>query len=133
MNWQRAIVAGLAGGIAINLADFVMHGIIMAETYTKFPVFSQEPANPLWFLLVAICIGIPAAILFAQTRNSWTEGIQGGIIFGFWLGLVTFFPPFYDSLVIEGFPYFLSWCWGGANLISFIIFGAVVGGIYKSA
>ena len=53
-------------------------------------------------------------------------------MFGFWLGLVAFFSPFYDSLVIEGFPYFLSWCWGGANLISLVIFGAVIGAIYKS-
>ena len=133
MNWSRAIMAGVVGGIAVNLVDIVMHGIVMGEAYKKYPVFSQEQSNPLSFFLVAICIGIPAAILFAQTRNSWKEGIQGGIAFGFWLGVVMFFLPFYDSLIFEGFPYFLSWCWGGINLIGFIIFGTVVGAIYKSS
>ena len=132
MNWTKVLIAGIVGGIALNIADFVMHGLIMANTYTKYPeVFTQEQANPLMFALVAICIGIASAILFAKTRTMWAEGWQGGATYGFWLGLIGFFPGFYDSLVIEGFPYYLSWCWGGITLIGFVILGAVMGILYK--
>lgn len=133
MNWIRVILAGVAGGIVVTIANFVMHGMIMANTYTKYPVFAREQANPLHFLLVAVCIGIPVAILFAKTRESWAGGILGGGTFGFFLGLVAFFPPFYDSLVIEGFPYYLSWCWGGMNLIGFVVYGLTIGLLYKSS
>lgn len=132
MNCTRAILAGVAGGIVATMANYIMHGMIMASAYMKYPVFTKEQANPLWFFLVGICIGIPVAILFAKTRESWANGLVGGATFGLFLGLVSFFPPFYDSLVIEGFPYHLSWCWGGINVIGFVVYGLVIGAIYKS-
>ncbi len=133
MNWSRAILAGVVGGIVVSVANFVMHGIIMANTYMKYPVFTQEEANPLWFFLIAILIAIAAAILFARTRACWGEGIGGGVSYGFWVGLVGFFGPFYNPLVIEGFPYFLAWCHGGILLIGFVVLGAVLGVMVKKS
>lgn len=133
MNWTKVVIAGLVGGIVMNLADYVMHGFILAETYAKYDtVFSQEPANPLHFFLVAICVGIAAAMLFAKTRTCWASGIKGGVIFGCFLGLFSFFNPFYSSLVIDGWPYFLSWCQGGAAFIAAVVLGAVLGALYKA-
>ena len=132
MNWTRAVLAGVAGGVAAWIANFVMHGMILASTYMKHEVFTQEQANPAYFLLIGICIGIPAAVLFAKTRDSWSGGLTGGATFGFFLGLVAYFDPFYNALVIEGFPYYLSWCWGAVNLIGFVVYGAVIGAVYRS-
>ena len=53
MNWTKVLLAGVAGGIALNLTEWVLHGMILANTYTKYPVFSQEAASPLYFLLIA--------------------------------------------------------------------------------
>ncbi len=132
MNWQKALLAGVVAGIALTISDFVMHGLIMAKTYTKYPnVFTQEQANPLFFLLVALCIAIFAAILFAKTRQCWADGFRGGATYGFFLGMVAFFPPFYSSIVIDGWPYHLSWCHGGINLIGAVIGGAVLGVMYR--
>jgi hypothetical protein len=131
MNFGRVLIAGIVGGIALNVADFVMHGWIMGETYAKYPLFSQEQANPLYFTLVAVCIGIMTAVLFAKTRSAWAEGLMGGVAFGCCVGLISFFPPFYNSLVLDGFPYYMSWCQGGMNFIGFVVLGAVLGLLYK--
>ena len=132
MNWTRVLLGGAAAGIVTNIADFVMHGQIMANTYMKYTqVFSRTQANPLWFLLISLCIGIAAAILFAKTRSSWTGGWAGGATFGFFLGLVGFWPGFYNPLVIDAFPYYLSWCWGGITMIDSLLAGAVLGAIIK--
>ncbi len=89
MNWSKVLLAGAAGGVAMNLSDFVMHGLILSGTYTRYPeVFTQEQANPLWFLAIALCMATAAAILFAKTRQSWASGPLGGMTFGVWLGLV---------------------------------------------
>ncbi|HVR29910.1 MAG TPA: hypothetical protein VMS86_10305, partial [Thermoanaerobaculia bacterium] len=65
----KTLLAGVLGGLAMMLANFVMHGLIMGETYTRYPdVFTQEPSNPAWFALVSVLIGIVLAILFAKTR-----------------------------------------------------------------
>ncbi|TNF71150.1 MAG: hypothetical protein EP299_12510 [Acidobacteria bacterium] len=132
MNWTKAIIAGVVGGVVLNLADWVMHGMIMGSTYTKYEVFTQEPANPAHFFLVAVVLGVASAIFFARTRGSWPAGIKGGVVFGAFLGLVLFFRSFYNPLVLEGFPYYLSWCWGGINFIGSVILGAVLGAMYKS-
>jgi hypothetical protein len=128
MNWTRVLLAGLAAGIVTHIADFVMHGVILAPTYMRFTeVFSQTPASPLYFALISICIGLAAAVLFGRTRSSWAPGWTGGLTFGLFVGLLGFFPNFYNSLVIEGMPYFLSWCWGGATMIDSLLAGTVIG------
>ncbi len=132
MNWGRIAIAGIAAGIVMNLADFVMHGFLLAATYTRYPVFTQTEANPMWFFLISICIGLAAACLFAKTRNCWSAGVSGGVTFGLFLGLVAFFQPFYNPLVLEGFPYYLSWCWGGTNLIDALVGGVALGALYKN-
>lgn len=134
MNWNKVIIGGVVGGIALNLAEFVMHGIIMAGTYAKYPdVFTQEASSPFWFLLVSLCIALVAAILFAKTRACWAAGVKGGVTYGFLLGLFAYFSFFYDPLVLEGFPYYLAWCQGAITLIALVILGAVLGLVIKKS
>ena len=84
-----------------------------------------------WFLVIALGIAIVAAFLFAKTRDCWAEGIGGGVKYGLFLGLFSFFPQFYNSLIYEGFPYYLNWCWGGITVIEMLILGAVLAAVYK--
>jgi hypothetical protein len=133
MSWTKALIAGVAAGIAVGFANFILHAVILGSTYAKYDVFTQEPTNPAYFFLVAVCIAICAAFLFARSRDSWAPGAKGGATFGFWLGLVAFFSPFYSPLVLKGFPYFLAWCQGGADLIAAIVGGTVLGLVYKGS
>jgi hypothetical protein len=133
MNWTRATLAALVGGIAMWLVSFVLHGMVMGSTYTKYPeVFIQAEGNPLMFLVVEILIAFPAAVIFAKTRGTWAAGIGGGVVFGFWLGLVGSFAQFFSPLVMEGFPYYLAWCWFGINLIVSLVLGGVLGAMIKA-
>jgi len=132
MNWPKTIIAGVVSGIVMTMVDFVQHGIILGNTYAKYPdVFTQEEAGAYYFFLIGIMVAIMAAILFSKTRSAWADGLAGGATFGFFTGLVLFFTNFYPSLTIDGFPYYLSWCWGGAGLISFVVMGAVLGLMIK--
>ena len=70
---------------------------------------------------------LPAAIIFAKTRGSWAAGINGGLAFGFLLGLFGSFAQFFSPMVIEGFPYYMGWCWFGINLIVSLALGTMLG------
>jgi len=131
VNWMKMIIAGVVAGIVLTIANFVMHGFIMANAYMKYAVFAKEQANPVWFLVIAVCISLCASLLFARSRSAWPKGLMGGLTFGFFVGLVVFFMPFYYPLVLEGFPYHLGWCWGGIDMIGFLVVGAVLGLLYK--
>ena len=134
MNWTKTIIAGAVAGFIVSLVNYLLHGVIMADTYRRYSdVFSQEQASPVFFIGVSIVIGIFFAILFAKTRECWAAGAKGGMVYGFWLGMVAFFAGFYNPLVIDGFPYYLSWCHGGINLIGSVVGGAVVGLMIKRA
>jgi hypothetical protein len=132
VNWTRIALAGLAAGVVTWISDFVLHGMVMGPTYQRLSqVYSQAPANPALFLLVSATICVMAALLFARTRGSWAAGFKGGLAFGFFLGLVVFFQRFYDPLVIDAYPYYLSWCQGGISMIDSLLAGAVIGTIVK--
>lgn len=131
MNWTKILLVTVVGGLATNIVDFLLHGLVLGSTYMEYEVFTQEQANPLWFLLISVLIALFAAILFARTRASWADGVQGGLAFGLLLGLLLFWQPFYSPLVLEGFPYFLSWAQGAIGLVDGLVFGLVAGAIYK--
>lgn len=129
MNWSKTLIAGLVSGIALTVYEFVVHAKIMASTYAQYPVFAGD--GGLHFVLVAVCVAIAAAILFAKTRGTWGDGFMGGATYGFYLGLIIFFATFYRPLVFEGFPYYLAWCQGSINLIAMVVMGAVQGAMIK--
>ena len=132
MNWSKAVIAGLVGGVALWFSNFILHGLVMGGTYQKYEVFRMD-SGPMYFLAISVLMAVFAALLFAKTRGSWAAGLTGGATFGFFLGLFTFFAHFYNPLTIDGFPYYLSWCWGGIGLIALTIMGAAIGLVYKEA
>jgi hypothetical protein len=132
MNWTRIAVAGVAAGIVTWISDFALHGMVMGPTYQRLSqVYTQAQGNPALFLVVSLAICLMAALLFARTRGSWAAGWKGGLAFGFFLGLVIFFQRFYDPMVIDGYPYYLSWCQGGISMIDSLLAGTVIGTVIK--
>ncbi|MCY3964587.1 MAG: hypothetical protein OXG83_06100 [Acidobacteria bacterium] len=137
MNWGKAVVAGLVAGIAQNIVNFVMHGLILdsAGTYEGHAAFAQEddPTVFVWFTAIALVIGVVAALFFASSRQSWQAGARGGLHFGILLGAVVGFQQFYLTLVIDGFPYHVAWIWLAVEIISFGVGGMVLGAMVKRA
>ncbi|MBP9826600.1 MAG: hypothetical protein KBF21_20395 [Thermoanaerobaculia bacterium] len=130
MNWTRIVLGGVVAGIVTNLVGFVMHGILLADTYKRYSeVFTQTEANPAKFFAVSIALSLGVAILFARTRPSWAAGWKGGATFGLFFGCAQLFVNFYNPLVIAGFPYYLGWCWGGIEVILGVVRGAVLGAL----
>ncbi len=137
MNWSRAIGAGLAAGFVQNIANFVMHGLVLGGMYLDQPAFVQEPDSMamqiVWFLVIALVLGVVASLLFASSRQSWQPGMKGGLHFGVLLGAVVGFQQFYLTLVVNDFPYHVAWLWLAVDVISFGIGGMVLGAVYKRA
>jgi len=132
MNWSKTVVAGLAGGVVNAVYEFIMHGMVMRKTYEGLPEVFRQDANFMWFPVIAILMGLAGALLFARTRGSWAAGAKGGMMFGVFMGVISFIAMYYSPLTVQGFPYYLTYCMGGIGFIEWVIFGAVVGSIYKA-
>ena len=127
MNWNRVLLAALVGGIANNLVNFLLHGVVLSGTYAEYPeVFVQGESNPLFFLLVALFAAVILAILFARTRQCWASGAKGGLFFGALAGALVGTTYFFDPLTIEGFPYYLAWCSFTIEILGYAAEGRVM-------
>ena len=137
MNWGRALGAGLAAGFVQNIVNFVLHGLVLGGMYLDQPAFVQEPENMamqiVWFLVIALVLGVAASLLFTSSRQSWQPGAKGGFHFGVLLGAVVGFQQFYLTLVVNDFPYHVAWLWLAVEMISFGVGGMVLGAIVKRA
>lgn len=107
MNWSKALISGVVGGVAMIAYEFVVHGMIMAKTYQSYALFRQD-TNPIWYPILALLLGVVAGLIFERTRGSWSAGPKGGMNFGLWLGLIFFVAGFGYPLMFQGFPYYLS-------------------------
>jgi hypothetical protein len=131
MQWSKAIIAGAVGGVVTAIYNFVTYGLIMGSTFQKYTIFRND-ANPAWFFVIAILTGLAGAVFFAKSRSAWSAGVKGGVNFGFWVGLIGLIANFYQPLTVAGYPYYLTWCTGGILLIGWMVYGAVVGAMYKA-
>jgi len=131
MPSSKAIIAGVVGGVVTWIYNFIMYGLIMGSTFEKYTIFANA-ASPIWFLVVSILLGAVGGVIFAKTRPSWGAGVKGGVTFGFWISLIGFVANFYEPLTIAGYPYYLTWCTGAIMVIGWMVFGAVVGAMYKA-
>ncbi len=131
MDMKKALIAGLVAGVALFVYEFVIHALLLAGTYAEYNQVFRQDGNPVYFPLLALAQALAAGVIFAKTRSAWGAGFKGGATFGFWIGLVFFFREFYNPLTIEGFPYYLAWCWGTALMLGWIIAGSVMSLMYK--
>lgn len=70
MNWIKILIAGVLGGLVVMIYNLIAHGFILGATYTDHPAFRQDQANRLWFLLIAVAIGVAGALLFAKSPGA---------------------------------------------------------------
>ncbi|RMD98075.1 MAG: hypothetical protein D6814_08285 [Calditrichaeota bacterium] len=133
MQTGKAVTAGLVGGVVLAVYEFIIHGLILGGTYAARAEVFRQDAPMFWFPIIAILMGIAAGLFFGKSRSAWAEGAKGGVSFGFWVGLLAFLAAFYNPLVFNGFPYFMSWVWGIVNWVGWLIVGAIFGAMYKPA
>jgi hypothetical protein len=135
MQWSKVLIAGAVGGVVNAVYGFVMHALIMGNTYRKYTpeVFREDESGMAWFIIIPIVLGLVGGAFFAKSRSAWAAGPKGGAMFGFWVGLIGFIANFYTPLIYTGYPYYLTWCTGGILLIGWVIVGAVIGAMYKTA
>ena len=131
MDWSKAAIAGFVAGVVRAIYDYGMYCLIMRGTYHAHEEVFRQQANYVFYPIIEILIAVAAGLFFARSYSAWKPGVKGGLTFGFWIGIITFFTTFFIPLVFKGFPYFLTWCWASIGFIGWLLFGAVVATIYK--
>ncbi len=125
-------LAVLAAGVVVNVYDFVMHGMILGNTYKSMPEVFNQTENPTWFIVGDFVAVLVFAWFYDKVYASFGGGTMGGLMYGLYAGVLVSFPTWiFNHLIFAGFPYGMAWQITLLNIIWGVIAGAVLGAIYK--
>jgi len=142
VDWSSAIWAGLIGGTVFLIFNLLLSPILLGgnawvqirliASIVMGPEILAPPATFHTGALVAalIChyaLSVGFALLVAYVVHRWglIVGIVGGAVLGLFLYAINFYSVTYF------FPQFFPMR-GAAMLLSHLLFGAVVGGLYEA-
>jgi hypothetical protein len=97
MNKGRILLGGLLAGLVINIGEFVLNGVLLAEPMKEeyhrlgLPVVPSVKTISIWVVLTFI-LGIAIVYLYAMIRPRSGPGLKSAL----WAGLIAwFFVHFY--------------------------------------
>ncbi len=133
VNIVRFVMSILAGFVCIFGFDFLVHGILLAETYQETvhlwrPMEEMQNYMP---LTMGVQFAYAVILAFIFTRHYEGKGIVEGVRFGVMMGALV------GVLQISAYAYmpislFLGLAWSGAYLVQAIIVGIVFSLLYRS-
>lgn len=128
---KKTLLSILAIFVALNILDFVIHGLIL---YSAYEATAQlwRPMNEMKIgilyldrLVVALAFVCIYAGFFAK------KSVRNGIEYGFWFGLATAMPMGFGSYSVMPVPLDMALVWFGGTLIAGLTSGVIVGLIIK--
>ena len=131
MNVKRFIIASIVVYIVVQVLDFIIHGLILADTYkTLANVWRPDMMSLIWIFYVA---GLVFAVLFVYIfiKGYEGKGILEGVRYGAIMGLFMNVIGMFGQYVMYPIPFLLSLQWFIYGMIEFIIAGMVVAAIYR--
>lgn len=127
---KKWLTLGIVVAVVGVVFDVVVHGILLAGYYTQAP-FRQDTS------LAGIAAGnLVAGLVFAWTylkvAGSFAPGVSGGAMMGLFAGVLVNFPSqIVLHLVIQDFPYALSWSWIASGVAFYVVAGTIAGALNR--
>lgn len=133
LNVKRFALTTLAGFIFIFAFEFVVHGILLADTYEQTTHLwrpMEDMASYMPFMH-AMQLAFVTILAFIYTRHHEGKGLSEGIRFGSYLGLLlgVVMISMYAWMPIS---FTLAAMWFAATLIEIIALGIIFSLIYKN-
>ena len=101
INMARVILGGLVAGLVINIGEFLLNGMVLADQMKSFMTQHNftEPKN---FIAIAVALtfvlGIVIVLGYACIRPRFGPGVKTAII----AGLLAWFGIYFYSGIING-------------------------------
>ena len=130
MYLKKWLMIGIVVGIVGVVFDVIVHGILLAGYYTQAP-FRQDTSLA-WATASNVVAGLVFAWAYLKVAGSFAPGVSGGAKMGLYAGILVNFPSVIVlNLVIQDFPYALSWCWVASGIVFYVIAGTIAGALNR--
>ena len=137
INMGRVVVGGLVAGLLINVSEFVLNAVVLAnDMNAAMAALNRPPVDNrmiVWFVLLAFGIGIMAVWVYAAVRPRFGPGVQTAVcaLLVIW-GLAYLYPNL-TFIVLGLFPtrlMIIATVWG---LVEVLVAGVAGAWIYTEA
>jgi hypothetical protein len=137
INMGRVVVGGLVAGLLINVSEFVLNAVVLAEDMNAaMAALNRPPIDNgmiVWFVLLAFGIGMMAVWVYAAVRPRFGPGVQTAICASLVVWGLAYLYPNVTTIVLGLFPtrlMIIATVWG---LVEVLVAGVAGAWIYTEA
>ncbi|MGA9407604.1 MAG: hypothetical protein WBW71_10770 [Bacteroidota bacterium] len=134
-NSKFWLAVGVAG-VALNILDIILQGMVMQNLYyAKHADVFNQATNPVWFVVGDFLSIFILVWVYDKVAGSFSSGWKGGAMFGLYTGILINFPTwiFVHLWLLKGFSYHFAWFSTIYGIVWTVIAGALIAIIYKKA
>jgi len=133
MNLTALVKLGVVTGIVLNVLDFVVQGVLLADMYAATPAFRNTNDIIPYLILGDFVAAFVFCWAYLKLGAATGPGAGGGAQFGFIAGVLIAFPTWiFVHLLINGIPYGMVWMMTVWGVVAYTIVGAVAGALHKA-
>ena len=131
INMGRVVGGGLVAGLLINVSEFVLNTVVLAEDMNAaMAALNRPPIDNgmiVWFVLLAFGIGIMAVWVYAAVRPRFGPGVQTAICASLVVWGLAYLYPNVTTIVLGLFPtrlMIIATVWGLVEVLAAGVAGA---------
>ena len=132
INILPAILAMVAGFVAIFVLDYAIHGVLLADLYNESADLWRGQEDMMKYFPYMIGVQAFTAVMLTKIyaifshKQNWAEGLLFGGMAGIMVGALQASTYIYMPIPLD-----LSFYWLAGTFTQFAIVGALIGLIYK--
>ena len=135
MNVKKFVYAFIAVFVLLEITNYLVHGIILADTYMseelKTVFRSQEDVMVMMWLMYVMDLIWSFFFVFFFVKGYENKGIMEGLRFGLYIGLFMYLTSSFGMYTILPVPFSLALAWFIYGLIQSLLMGLIAALIYK--
>ncbi len=131
MNWKNFFIAFIVIYIVGGLLNFLIHGVLLMETYESLSeIWRPDMDRLMWLQWITPLFSTFFFIyIFAKGREG--KGILEGLRYGLIIWAFMSIPMIYGQYMVYPLPYSLVLQWLFSDLFVLVILGILVSLLYK--
>ena len=138
INTSKMIIAGVAAGVILFIADGLVNGVLLADQWAAYQKSIGKPSEFSGsqmgiFSAIDVGVGLMLAWVYAAIRPRFGAGPATAIRAGIATWALTSLLPGLFLIASQAMPADLMWISIGIGIIQFAIAGYVAGVLYKEA
>jgi pimeloyl-ACP methyl ester carboxylesterase len=137
INMGRVLIGGLLAGLIINIGEFILNGVLLAEEMNAaMAALNKPPVSPdmiIWFVIFGFGLGVMLVWVYAAIRPRFGAGVKTAVCASTLVWGLAYLYPNLFFLIIDLFPrgmMVLATIWG---LVEVTIAGIAGAWLYKEA